>query len=391
MTISEILKNTSYDTSMFSDSAIKAIEENVFMKEVRGKNVPHISCLIRKKPIRLSPEEVIRQLYIHKLINEYHYSEGRISLETPIHFGREVKRADITIADKDRPDVPYIIVELKKPKLTDGKEQLKSYCNATGAPIGVWTNGEQISCYNRKDPNYFEEIRDIPTSTQKLSDIINEQLTYIDISKCRYISEEKNIELRRSELHPNDIVVTKTGVYFGKSAVITDKIKKANMIAHVGKITLKDSYNPFFVSTFLNCKYGYYQLRRRGIKATRPEIKLVEFSDVIVPAFSKIIDNCIEKIIKKALRLMDSANSIIKQCGNDIEQFIAGSDCIINSNYSIKTFSKTFGFTGRLDAEYYQPKYDRLFATLSKYTCKPLGGENGLVTIKKSIEPGSEY
>lgn len=29
--------------------------------------------------------------------------------------------------DKDRPIVPYIIVELKKPKLTEGKEQLKSY------------------------------------------------------------------------------------------------------------------------------------------------------------------------------------------------------------------------------------------------------------------------
>lgn len=47
--------------------------------------------------------------------------------------------------------------------------------------------------------------------------------------------------------------------------------------------------------------------------------------------------------------------------------------------------------TGRLDAEYYQPKYDRLFSTLSKYTCKPLGGENGLVLFKKSIEPGSGY
>ena len=28
MNISEVLKNTSYDTSMFSDSAIKAIEDN---------------------------------------------------------------------------------------------------------------------------------------------------------------------------------------------------------------------------------------------------------------------------------------------------------------------------------------------------------------------------
>lgn len=211
MNISEVLKNTSYDTSMFSDSAIKAIEDNVFLKEVRGKDVPHITCLIRKKPIRLSPEEVIRQLYIHKLINEYHYPESRISLETPVHFGREVKRADITIVDKDRPDVPYIIVELKKPKLTDGKEQLKSYCNATGAPIGVWTNGEQISCYNRKDPNYFEEIRDIPTSTQKLSDIINEQLTYEDLKRIDKISTQKK-SLRSLIKEMEDEVLASAGV-----------------------------------------------------------------------------------------------------------------------------------------------------------------------------------
>ena len=58
---------------------------------------------------------------------------------------------------------------MKKPKLKDGKEQLKSYCNATGAPIGVWTNGKQISYYNRKDPNYFEDISDIPNVNESIT------------------------------------------------------------------------------------------------------------------------------------------------------------------------------------------------------------------------------
>lgn len=105
---------------------------------------------------------------------------------------------------------------------------------------------------------------------------------YIEKAKCRYITEAKNRELKRSCLHPGDIVVTKTGVYFGKSAVIPESIPEANTIAHVGKITLKSQYNPYYVSTFLNCKYGYCQLRRRGIKATRPEIKLVEFPDIVL-------------------------------------------------------------------------------------------------------------
>lgn len=40
---------------------------------------------------------------------------------------------------------------------------------------------------------------------------------YIEKAKCRYITEAKNRELKRSCLHPGDIVVTKTGVYFGKA------------------------------------------------------------------------------------------------------------------------------------------------------------------------------
>ena len=88
---------------------------------------------------------MVRQLYAAKLINQYGYPKQRLAFEHPVNFGRQTKRADIVIFDKDRPDTPYIIVELKKSKLQDGKNQLRSYCNATGAPIGVWTNGEQIS------------------------------------------------------------------------------------------------------------------------------------------------------------------------------------------------------------------------------------------------------
>ena len=169
MKLNELFKNTSYDDTLFSSEAITTIEKGIFTKNIKGKEVPYFKCLVREKDIKLTPEEAIRQLYIWKLVHDYGYPTSRIQLETPIHFGREVKRADITIMDKDRPMVPYIIVELKKPKLTDGKEQLKSYCNATGAPIGVWTNGEQVSCYNRKDPNFFEMISDIPQANQKLS------------------------------------------------------------------------------------------------------------------------------------------------------------------------------------------------------------------------------
>lgn len=211
MNLNELFKNTDYDGTIFSDQDKAALEARIFTKTVKGVEVPYVKCIIREKDIKLTPEEAVRQLYTQMLISKYGYPKNRIQFETHIHFGREVKRADITIMDKDRPMVPYIIVELKKPKLSDGKEQLKSYCNATGAPIGVWTNGEQISCYNRKDPNFFEAISDIPKASQKLSDIISEKYTYEDLKRIDKISTQKR-SLRALIKEMEDEVLASAGV-----------------------------------------------------------------------------------------------------------------------------------------------------------------------------------
>ena len=113
--------------------------------------------------------------------------------------------------DKDRPDTPYIIVELKKPEHLKGKRQLKSYCHATGSPLGIWTNGEKISYYHRKDPNYFEEITDIPKVSQTLRDVLSERFTLKDlILKDRIVNERKS--LKDIILEMEDEVLANAGV-----------------------------------------------------------------------------------------------------------------------------------------------------------------------------------
>ena len=187
--LDKIFSGTTYNDSVFSQENINAIQSAIFTKQVKGVDVPFIKCLIRDKEIRLTPEETVRQLFIYKLIHEYNYPRENIKLEYAIHFGIEIKRADIVIFDSEHPESEYIIVEVKKPKLLEGKSQLKSYCNATGALIGVWTNGQQIESYLRKnkdddgnEKNLFESIRDsiIPQAGQKLRDLLN---------KPKYISD----------------------------------------------------------------------------------------------------------------------------------------------------------------------------------------------------------
>ena len=212
MTIYDILKDSSYKTEQFSTEAIARLNANIVEKEGKnGKKVCFVKCFVRQKEIQLKPEEVIRQLFLDKLINEYGYPISRMQLEYPVYFGREVKRADIVIMDEDRSFVPYVIVEVKKPKLKDGKEQLKSYCNSTGAPIAVWTNGEQIAYYNRKDPNYFEDIRDIPKASQTLMDVISERWTIEDL-KANDVLQKDKISLKDKIKDLEDEVLANAGV-----------------------------------------------------------------------------------------------------------------------------------------------------------------------------------
>ena len=78
MTLHEVLKNTGYDLSLFSEEARRFVENEIFVKTLRGKDKPFITCLKRNKEIALKPEETVRQLYLYKLIHEYGYPASRI-------------------------------------------------------------------------------------------------------------------------------------------------------------------------------------------------------------------------------------------------------------------------------------------------------------------------
>lgn len=146
MKLTDILKGSDYSLELFTNESIASLEAKISEKaNKKGSIDPYVKCIIRDKDIKLTPEEIVRQLYTLELIDRYGYPKERLAFEYPIYFGREAKRADIVIRDKDDFNVAYIIVEVKKPKAKDGREQLKSYTHSTGASMAVWTNGSAIT------------------------------------------------------------------------------------------------------------------------------------------------------------------------------------------------------------------------------------------------------
>lgn len=174
---------------------------------------------MRQKEIKLTPEEIIRQLYLDKLINEYGYPKSRIQVEVAVQKGRDTgdkegkKRIDILV--RDEKGSPYIIIEVKKPKVKDGYAQLKSYMRWENAPIGVLCNGDCIEefYHNKEDKNYkttkLEKLSNIPNATQSLQDFLNTKYTL----KNLYISDELQTKtLKKIITDFEDVILANSGV-----------------------------------------------------------------------------------------------------------------------------------------------------------------------------------
>ncbi|HOK17622.1 MAG TPA: N-6 DNA methylase [Candidatus Paceibacterota bacterium] len=162
------------------------IEESLIIFE-KEKGKFYIHCIKRDKDILVydknknlsKPEEIIRQLWLVKLIQNYQYPLERIDVEVNVYFGREIhkKSADIVIYKEDK-ETPYILFEIKKPKIEEGLDQLKSYIESKGSPIGVWSNGlEKVILYRQYPKEYEKGLRDIPRVDQTPEDVLEERLT----------------------------------------------------------------------------------------------------------------------------------------------------------------------------------------------------------------------
>lgn len=133
-----------------------------------------------------NPEEIIRQLWVYKLLNTYEYKADEIDLEKSVHFGTDVnaKAADIIVYTDCTKQTPKIIIEVKKPKRKDGIEQLKSYLNAQGSPVGVWSNGsDSIILFRPYPANFDDTLVDIPKRGQEPKDVLEAKKTIAHLKK----------------------------------------------------------------------------------------------------------------------------------------------------------------------------------------------------------------
>lgn len=202
--------------------------------------------------------------------------------------------------------------------------------------------------------------------------------------------DEKTFELpvmKRSHLKKGDVILSIVGTIGSLSLVYSDK--SATCSCKLAILRPKEGKNAELLATFLRGKYGQAQITRFTRGAVQKGLILEDMDQLVVPVFGDGIVEAIRNAIQSAYQIQEKANNCYREAQRTLVNSV-GSISVPAESVSVRNISTSFYTTGRLDAEYYQPKYDALFTALSTIKTKKLGGAHGIVNIEKSIEPGSE-
>lgn len=203
-----------------------------------------------------------------------------------------------------------------------------------------------------------------------------------------FISKNKGINI----LKQNNIVITKVGTPCF-SSIVKDYNKVALSRTVLGLIDIQKII-PEFLLVFLRSKYGFLQLYRVRELTIQYQLTLDRVGKVKIYLPSNEFQTIVKTTFEKYLSLMKTAETYYHEAEKlllstlDLKSFNPST-----LHTSIKPYSQ-FVNSGRLDAEYYQPKYDDLFTAISRMRHNPnvlkVSTLSSIVSIKKSIEPGSD-
>lgn len=181
----------------------------------------------------------------------------------------------------------------------------------------------------------------------------------IDDSDIVYIPQNIDAFYPNTHLKYGDVILSKTAIATASFV----NLSECNVSQDTVAIKLKKSskLRSAFLTVFLNTKYGISAMERRFTGNIQMHLNLTECKEkLLIPIFNDIFQESIQKLLLKAISLRNdsskaytSAEKILLSALN-LENFTPTTE-----NKSVKTFAETFA-SGRLDAEYYQKKYDEI-------------------------------
>ena len=236
--------------------------------------------------------------------------------------------------------------------------------------------GKTISTYNGKTdcsafyPSitryYSDDRNNIPFL--RVNEIVDGLVVISD--KTVFLPEEvlkansKTIALA----YPGDIIIAKGGNTLAKVGLVTDEFSvyatcRDVIILRTGEMT---DLNKFYLWAYLHGSFGQKLMWRSASQTGQPHLTLNSIGDIHIPEYSIVLQEAIEELYNRSVYLKQVSQQNYDKAADMFEAAV-GITQIPDAAVSIKKFSDSFAKTGRLDAEYYQSKYDDYLSALQRF------------------------
>jgi len=209
----------------------------------------------------------------------------------------------------------------------------------------------------------------------------------VDTSDLVFCTKEFHQQNKKSAIQPGDILFAAVGATIGEVTIVQDEIEEGNINQNIARVRITDkSINPYFAGFFFASRPGQLQIERLITGNAQPYLNSEQIKSFIIPVLpveqQREIADYFQKIqnqIKISQDLYSQAeNLLLEELG--LKNFKIEDDLFYIVNLSeVKS-------AHRADAEYFQPKYERLISKI-KYKMEKL---NNLLLPKKGIKKGIE-
>lgn len=201
----------------------------------------------------------------------------------------------------------------------------------------------------------------------------------IDSADMAFIDDETHENYLASELNRGDILLSKTA--YAAASIVT--VDKCNSSQDTIAISLKSDsvLDSYFTVVYLNTEYGLFLMEHLFTGNIQSHFNLPDCKEkLLIPVFSEIFQAIIHKCFEKSLLAEEKARLLYREAESQLLAELGFANWTpSNGGVSVKTHSD-FVSAGRLDAEYFQPKYEDIVRKIQAYQGGAVSASNALVT-----------
>lgn len=170
--------------------------------------------------------------------------------------------------------------------------------------------------------------------------------------------------------YPGDIVIAKGGNTLAKLGLVTEQFPYFSLSRDLILVRTEglDAINKYYLWVFLHSQYGQSLLWRTASQTGQPHLTLSSIEEIALPRYSNSFENAFEKMYKQSVALKNKSVETYQKAEERLLKTIGLNNFNLNEgSVNVKSFKDSFRTYGRIDAEYFQPKYDDIIKRIQTH------------------------